>query len=153
MIRLPAAAMRALIAACEAAYPEEACGLLVGRRIDDGSIDVNRVEASANLAEDRRHRFEVDPRLQLRLLRERRAGGADEVVGLYHSHPDGEPRPSQTDLARAWEPELVWLIAAVHQGRAVALTAHRLDAEAGCFREIALRTTAGAAGTAGGAKA
>jgi proteasome lid subunit RPN8/RPN11 len=30
--------------------------------------------------------------------------GGEDVVGFYHSHPSGPPRPSQTDTARAtWE--------------------------------------------------
>jgi len=134
--------MGGLLRACEAAYPEEACGLLVGRRGADGGIEVDRIEASANLARDRRHRFEVDPRLQIRLFRELR-GGPDQVVGLYHSHPDGRALPSATDLARAWEPEFAWLIAAVHQGRAVAVRAHLLDRGDGGFREIRLQSPAG----------
>lgn len=142
MISLSAEAVRALLEACEAAYPEEACGLLVGRRGDGNVIEVARVEPSANLAEDRRRRFEVDPRLQIRLFRELR-GGPETVVGLYHSHPDGEAKPSETDLERAWEPELAWLIAAVHRGRAVEVRAYLLARRAGRFREISLETSEG----------
>lgn len=106
MIRIAAQAMAVLRAHCAEAYPEEACGLLVG--LPDA---VFRAEPAANVAEDRRRRFEVDPRLRLRLHRELR-DGPHAVVGVYHSHPHGPPEPSATDLAKAFEPDLLWLIVA-----------------------------------------
>lgn len=136
MIRLPAAARRALVAHCRAAYPEEACGLLLGRRDGEGFV-VTRAVESANLAADPRHRFEVDPALRLRLQRAARAGDA-AVIGHYHSHPDGAARPSATDLAEAWEPELVWLVAALAAQGPVTLAAHLPDPVGGGFRAIPL---------------
>ena len=104
MIRVPAAAMAELRAHCARAAPEEACGLLVG-----AGDEVARVEPAENVAEDRLRRFEVDPRLLLRLHRELRDGPLS-VLGVYHSHPQGLPEPSAVDLAKALDPELVWLI-------------------------------------------
>lgn len=104
MIRISARALAALRAHCARAAPEEACGLLVGA---DGAIA--RAEPAENVAENRLRRFEVDPRLLLRLHRELR-GGPQALLGVYHSHPSGRPEPSATDLALALDPELVWLI-------------------------------------------
>jgi proteasome lid subunit RPN8/RPN11 len=101
---LPAAALAEIRAHCARVRPEEACGLLLGA---DG--EVARVEPAENVAEDRRRRFEVDPRLLLRLHRELR-GGPLAVLGVYHSHPEGRPEPSAVDLAKALDPALVWLI-------------------------------------------
>ena len=112
-VRLTAAQLRAIERAAEAAYPEEACGLLVGRSAPGGACRVSAVEASANVAEPpRARRFEVDPRLRLRLERALR-DGPDSVVGVYHSHPDGSAEPSATDIAMIFEPAMVWLITAV----------------------------------------
>jgi proteasome lid subunit RPN8/RPN11 len=128
--------------AAEAAYPEECCGLLVGEGGEGGGWRLSRVEASANVAEgDRRRRFEVDPRLLIRLHRELR-GGAERVIGVYHSHPDHPAEPSAHDLKRALEPGLVWLITSVVDGRAGDTTAHVLAADGGRFDPIALRTAA-----------
>lgn len=137
---LPRAVLAGVVRACEMAYPDEACGLLVGRPGADGAVRVSRLEPSPNLALAPAHAFEVDPRLRLMLQRTLR-GTPEAVVGLYHSHPDGEARPSETDLKNAWEPELVWLIAAVAGGRLAAVTAHRLDPISGRFRELAVVTT------------
>ena len=138
MIVFPAAELARLRAACAAAYPDEACGLLVGR-IDGAAYRVSRLEPSRNLAADRRHAFEIDPRLRLAQQRALRGSG-EAIVGLYHSHPDGSDRPSATDLENAWEPELVWVIAAVAGGRVGAVSAHLLDQTAGRFRRIGLQT-------------
>jgi len=126
MIRIAASAFAALRAHCVRARPEEACGLLVG-----AGDRVARAEPADNVAEDRLRRFEVDPRLLLRLHRELR-GGPEQVLGVYHSHPEGRPEPSATDLARALDPELVWLIV----GADGAARAWRIDD--GRAREIAL---------------
>lgn len=96
-------------------FPEEGCGLLVGRMEGDTAI-VLRAEPSPNVAGNRERTFEIDPGLRLRVQRAARADGL-AVVGHFHSHPFGEPRPSPTDTARAAEePELVWLIAGMKWG-------------------------------------
>ena len=145
MIVLSPAQSRQIIETAEAAYPEECCGLLLGRVHENGDIDVTRVAPSRNIASDdagaprRRDRFEVDPQLRFAVMRE--IEGTDlAIVGHYHSHPDHPPGPSAHDLASAFEPELVWLIVAVEKGRAGEITAHRLDEKAGQFQAIPLKT-------------
>jgi len=132
--------LKRIIDAAEAAYPEEACGLLAG--IDRGAdgILVTAVHASANVAAEPRRRFEIDPRLRLDLQRALRETG-ERIVGHYHSHPDHSAQPSATDLEGAWEPGLAWLVIAVAGGQAIHTTAHVLAADAARFRELALRTT------------
>lgn len=104
---------RAAIAAhAAAAWPREACGLLVGRALADGAIEIVRAEAAANLAADA-DAFELDPAARLALQRVLRAAGEGlAIVGHYHSHPDAPARPSARDRARAEETGLIWLIAA-----------------------------------------
>lgn len=98
--------------AARAAYPEECCGLLVGLREGEGEVRVTRAVASANMAlSSRRDRFEIDPLLRIALAREVR-GTPEDIVGHYHSHPDGQAVPSALDRERAWEPGLRWLIIA-----------------------------------------
>lgn len=145
MIRLAAAHLDAIRAAAEDAYPDECCGLLVGRRGGADGVTVTAVEASRNVvAGDARQRFEIDPELRLRVMR-RLEGGGEEIVGLYHSHPDHSAEPSARDLAMAYEPDLVWVIAAVAQGRAAEVRGYRLDEVAGRFREMAILPAAAGA--------
>lgn len=141
MIALTPAQIEELKRAAEKAYPEECCGLLLGRGADD--VEVTRVVASPNVAADesgaprRRDRFEVDPELRVALMRETE-GTALRIVGHYHSHPDHPPAPSARDLESALEPEFIWLIVGVEKGRAGPVTAHVFEPGARAFREIAL---------------
>src|SRR5258708_11099390 len=115
MIVIPPAQLRQIAAAAEAAYPGECCGLLVGRALPGGAVEVTRVHASANLGKQR-DRFEIDPRLWVDLSRAL-GKGPQRVVGLYHSHPDGPAQPSAVDLDPAWGEELIWVIVAVAGAR------------------------------------
>lgn len=124
--------------AAEGAYPEECCGLLVGRRTE-AAVQIDEAAASTNIAGERRRRFEVDPTLRLSLMRTLRGTGRD-IVGHYHSHPDGPDEPSAQDAAMAFEPDLIWLVVAVLRGRATAPGAFRFDADAGVFRGLRLAT-------------
>jgi proteasome lid subunit RPN8/RPN11 len=96
------AALRSQIfAEARAAYPHECCGLLEG-----DAVRITALHPARNLARAP-GRFEIDPALQFRLLREGRP-----IVGCYHSHPDGSPVPSARDIAGAGESGFVWIIAA-----------------------------------------
>jgi proteasome lid subunit RPN8/RPN11 len=119
---IPNAMMERLRAHAVRTYPEECCGILVGRR--DRTTDaadaahavvVSRDILCANAAQEleRRRRFTIDPRTLIDVIRELR-GGEEEIVGFYHSHPDSDARLSSTDLTfvSLW-PELVWLVIAV----------------------------------------
>ncbi|MDD9992676.1 MAG: M67 family metallopeptidase [Rhodospirillales bacterium] len=137
-IRLLRAQLQDIERAAEAAYPEEACGLLVGRSQPGGAWQVSAVEASTNVAEPpRTRRFEVDPKLRLRLERELR-DCPDSVVGVYHSHPNGSAAPSETDISMIFEPEMVWLITAVADGKAGATKAYKPTEDGSAFRLLGL---------------
>ncbi len=133
--------LKAVVDAAEAAYPVECCGLLVGRRGAGSTAEVTRLAPSPNLAASS-VRFEIDPGLFLRLHKELE-GGSENIVGLYHSHPDYPAQPSPRDLAAAWDADLIWVIVAVRGGQAIQVTAHALDAGLSQFREIPLRTMDG----------
>jgi proteasome lid subunit RPN8/RPN11 len=95
-----------LLAQAARAAPQEACGLLLGR---DGRIDT--VAEAANVSPDPLVRFEIDPAALFAAHRAARAGGPD-LIGYYHSHPAGHPRPSATDCAHASGDGRVWAIVA-----------------------------------------
>ena len=121
--------------AAEAA-PEECCGVLLGVRAE-GEAVVRQVRPAPNVFEgDRRTRYELDARAHLRAQREARAGGL-EVLGFYHSHPDGPAYPSQADLERAW-PGYAYLIVTPGDAEPPA-RCWRLDREAWRFVEEPMR--------------
>ncbi|MBF0304990.1 MAG: M67 family metallopeptidase [Alphaproteobacteria bacterium] len=133
-IEMSPADLREILKLTRAASPDEACGLVVGRREGDTLI-VTRVVEATNVVQpdDRPKRFEVDPETRIR-LEKRLRGTPDELIGHWHSHPFGPPSPSARDLAQAYEPELIWLICA--PDTSPPLTAWRADPKAGGFRPI-----------------
>ena len=84
---------RAIEARAVAGYPDEVCGVLVGR---DGVV--TGAVAVENRAADPRRGFEIAPEDLLRVQDE-----AGEIVGYFHSHPDHPAVPSETDRRRAAE--------------------------------------------------
>jgi len=111
MIVLSEQLLEHLEAAARRAFPDEACGFLIGRR-EDETVLVEAFARSPNRARDPARQFLLDPAMHLRLQRELR-GSAHAVVGLYHSHPGGRAEPSAADLGATGEPFLVWLILAL----------------------------------------
>ncbi|MBT4167389.1 MAG: M67 family metallopeptidase [Rhodospirillaceae bacterium] len=137
MIVLPKAPRAAIATHAAADYPNEACGLLLGRR-DGEDMIVSQAVASANVADEPSHRFAIDPGLRLRLQKAARTG-TEQILGHYHSHPDGAAKPSKTDQAGIYEADLVWLIASVRGGQAGDIAAFMPWADCGGFDEIELR--------------
>ena len=94
------------------------------------------VHEAANVAEDASRRFLIDPQAQFDLMRGLR-GTERRLIGCYHSHPDGEAKPSATDGAHAYEAGFLYVIAAGSPGIGFTLGCF-LSGEAGDFVEIAL---------------
>lgn len=119
-----------------AAFPRECCGLLEGMREGD-AIRVIALHPARNLSSDS-DRFEIDPTDHFAAIRAARANGR-EIVGCYHSHPNGKAEPSARDAEGAWDESFVWLIAAVSDA-AVSLGALRRSA--GDWQRLDLREIA-----------
>jgi proteasome lid subunit RPN8/RPN11 len=103
-----------------AAFPRECCGLIEGVHAA-GPTRVVALHATRNIAVEA-DRFEIDPADQFRILRAVRASGTD-VVGCYHSHPNGRNVPSARDCAGAGEEGLIWLIASLSLSEGARLSA------------------------------
>ncbi|MCS7351102.1 MAG: M67 family metallopeptidase [Anaerolineae bacterium] len=98
-----------ILAHVQAEWPLEACGLLggIGRRVL--VVYPTRNELASPV------RYRVHPDDLIRVMRELEARGW-ELVGIYHSHPHGPAAPSATDVAEAYYPEAVYVIAAPVRG-------------------------------------
>ena len=105
-ISLCAAAADTLRAAAAAAHPHEACGLLFG-----APAEVRHASIATNVSADPTRRFEIDPQHLFDAQRSSRTG-PDRLIGCWHSHPNGNPRPSRHDLAGITDPGWIWLIVA-----------------------------------------
>jgi len=137
-VRIDPTVLRHIEGLAQDRFPEEACGLLVGRR-GANDVVISAARESKNLAPNPCAGFEVDTGLRLRLQRELRDSDA-AIVGVFHSHPSGDPEPSATDRASIWEPELIWLITAVSAGAVGESRAFSVDTNNGAatFRSVAM---------------
>jgi proteasome lid subunit RPN8/RPN11 len=120
-----------------AAYPDEGCGVLIGRMERDGTALIVDVTSGRNMRTDRaRDRYDLDPSDLLRADRDARARGLD-VVGIWHTHPDHPARPSAFDTERAWM-DYAYLICSSRSGGTGDLNAFVLQQEGGPFAQVAL---------------
>lgn len=119
-VSLPPGARRAIAAHARETYPAECCGFLVGYRGRIGfAVRMRNVAGRAR-------RYRIDDRAHIELRRILRACAPPlEIVGVYHSHPDGPATPSATDRAEAHYPGWVHVIVAC-DGRRTRLGAFRI---------------------------
>jgi proteasome lid subunit RPN8/RPN11 len=130
--------LKLIQAHAEQTYPEECCGLLLGR-FDRGSnartlVEVRQTENawSFSIADEleaqgltKARRYWIDPQDLLKAQRYARDRQLD-IIGIYHSHPDYPAVPSECDRACAWSGYL-YLIVAVDRGIAQDLLCWSLD--------------------------
>jgi len=115
--RISSTAMQAMHGSAERHYPDEACGLLLGRLTDQGwNIDEAREVPNLN-TERSSDRFILDPEMYQTVDRELRGTGR-EIIGIFHSHPDCPAKPSPTDLVNAWD-GFAYIIVSTYGGHAV----------------------------------
>ncbi|HEX4079879.1 MAG TPA: M67 family metallopeptidase [Rhizomicrobium sp.] len=94
----------------QSTFPRECCGLVEG--ICEGSTARATALHPMPNAATAPDRFDIDPSAHIALLRHLRGTGR-QIIGCYHSHPNGRPEPSTRDLAGASEAGFLWLIAAI----------------------------------------
>lgn len=106
-------------------YPYECCGFLLGSLEENGLI--RQVRPATNQNSDRTDRFVISPEEFAQVQFTADEAGLD-IIGIYHSHPDWPPIPSQTDMDSAWE-DIYYLIASIHEGRPLNTSVWRLAHE------------------------
>ena len=128
VVRLEKGTYDAIALHGESSYPNEGAGFLLGTskndltQVEDVLVIKNKWD---EVAQGRRYLLEPDDWMRAESEAESRTLN---VVGIFHSHPDHPPRPSQFDIDAAW-PNLSYLITSVRKGKAVETLSWRLDAE------------------------
>ncbi len=102
-MKIEATILEKLIEHAKAALPAEACGYLAAK---DGVV-VKHYELT-NTDNDPEH-YSMDPKEQFDTVRAIRADGLS-VAAVYHSHPVTPARPSQEDIALAYDPTISYVI-------------------------------------------
>jgi proteasome lid subunit RPN8/RPN11 len=113
-------------------YPEECCGLMIGK-IDGGKKVVSSLRRMKNsfAPSERFHRYTIDPMDYLAVENEIEGHG-QEIVGIYHSHPDAPAKPSPFDQSHAW-PTLSYLVVKVSKSKTEDTTSWVLSEDRGEF--------------------
>lgn len=142
MLRVTAEHIRAICAHAQSTYPQECCGLLLGKLSQDGKILIDaiatenvwsaqavesfsEIDTKWQLSENKSTHYTIAPEEILRVQKESRDRQLD-IIGIYHSHPDHPAIPSEFDRVCAWQ-AYSYIIVSVPQGKAGELQSWCLD--------------------------
>jgi proteasome lid subunit RPN8/RPN11 len=122
-MKITDAQLKQIYAHAKETYPYECCGFLLGDFAQGGLV--RQVRRATNQNTERNDRFIISGEEFAQTQFAADEAGLD-IIGVYHSHPDWPPIPSQTDMESAWE-EVYYLIASVHEGRPLNTNVWRLS--------------------------
>jgi proteasome lid subunit RPN8/RPN11 len=134
--------LQIIYAHTEDIYPEEACGILIGK-IENGSKNVIEVVPTNNawekpeldfgtditdtIGKTKHSRYTIAPQDIFQAQKRARNLQLD-IIGFFHSHPDYPAIPSDCDRSQAWE-IYSYPIVSVVQGKVSDLQSWVLDRE------------------------
>jgi len=118
----------------EDSYPNESCGLLIGKRFS-GVKEISSIFPAENAREEEKqyHQFLITPRTYLESEKFALKQNA-EIIGFYHSHPDSEAEPSAYDKEHAW-PWYSYIIVSVKKQTVRKITSWVLEDDRSKFKE------------------
>ena len=123
MLRIEYTDYEALRAHGEETYPNECCGVLLGKNSSGQNNTeainiVHQIVRAGNTRTDSAHnRYNIAPQELIKIQRQARSLGLD-IVGFYHSHPDHPAQWSKTDFAEAHWLGCSYIITSVEKGKA-----------------------------------
>ncbi len=106
-IQIPRSIFDEIIAQAHNEQPRECCGLLGGR----DSQATGRYPLQNKSPEPETRYFAAPEDLFDAMKRMRSV--SEELIGIYHSHPNGDAYPSKTDIELAFYPRAIYLIIAL----------------------------------------
>ncbi len=125
MIVLSQPEFRRLKLLAEAAYPEEFCAILVGKR-DAAGAHVTRILPTPNTHDHPRRAYSISPGAVIQAQRRSREENL-QILGFAHSHPDHSAEPSPTDLEQALWLGCFYGIVSVRGGTFDSVAFYRLE--------------------------
>lgn len=107
MLQISRADYEKIILYAKEHLPEEACGLVAGRKNGETGI-IEKVYFLTNTDHSSRHFF-MEPEEQLAAVHDMRKCGLT-LLGNWHSHPVSSPELSKEDKRLAFDPSLYYLV-------------------------------------------
>ncbi|MBD2020858.1 M67 family metallopeptidase [Leptolyngbya sp. FACHB-36] len=135
-LQLSSEQLQAIKTHAELTYPDECCGLLLGKPdadcsrlmelwATDNAWDSQVAEELTDASLEKSHRYWISPREMLAAMRYARSRDL-AIIGVYHSHPDHPAVPSECDQRFAWQ-QYSYLIVSVEHGSAIICQSWLLD--------------------------
>ncbi len=98
VVRLSRAINNDIIEICKDGFPNEVCGVLIGKMEED-DFQISSFVACKNLNKERSvDRYELDPKDYINADRVAKEQSMD-IIGIYHSHPNHPAIASDPDKA------------------------------------------------------
>ncbi|MGH7198104.1 MAG: M67 family metallopeptidase [Candidatus Omnitrophota bacterium] len=122
-MRIPKKVYDAMIAHARKGYPNEACGILGGKKEGEAGefFPMKNVDESSIS-------YFMDPKEQLQIFKKMREQKI-EMTGIFHSHVASEASPSQKDVRLAFYPEVSYLIVSLSDEKKPVLRSFRIQEE------------------------
>ena len=109
MLRIDYSDYERLRAHGEETYPNECCGVLLGKNIPGEGNHVREIVRAGNTRTDSAHnRYHIAPQELVKIQRQAREKDLD-IVGFYHSHPDCPAQWSKTEFEEAPRTSKFWM--------------------------------------------
>jgi len=137
-VHLEACAKDSMALHAEGGYPNEICGVLLGREIDGKRVIMNTMPVENTFdADEQYHRFLITPKAMFTAEKLARRDRMD-VLGVYHSHPNAPAHPSLYDAEHAGWTSWTYVILSVQGGKVVDVRGWQLQDDRAGFDEIEL---------------
>ena len=123
-----------LIEICEKGFPNEVCGVLIGKKNKEIYI-IDDYYICENLNKERSiDRYELNP-IDYIKAEDRAKKSNASIIGIYHSHPNHPAIASETDKMFAW-PDMAYLIYSIYDGKFKNLISWQIDESEDVFAQI-----------------
>jgi len=123
-----------LIEICEKGFPNEVCGVLIGKKNKEIFI-IDDYYICENLNKERSiDRYELNP-IDYIKAEDRAKKSNASIIGIYHSHPNHPAIASETDKMFAW-PDMAYLIYSIYDGKLKNLISWQIDESEDVFAQI-----------------
>jgi len=126
--QIPACVRDVMLAQSRAELPNECCGLLLGKQIIERAVPMRSIPPAPDA-------YYMDPEQQIVVFTDMQATG-EQLLGIYHSHPNGPVEPSGMDLQLAFHPDALYVIISLADADSPVLAAYYLGS--GQFEEVAV---------------
>jgi [CysO sulfur-carrier protein]-S-L-cysteine hydrolase len=130
MLQIPVKIHEAIIEQAQNGFPLEVCGILGGR---DGVVTSHHPMTNTDASNEH---FMMDPKEQFAVVKALRGSG-EEMLVIYHSHPESPARPSREDIRLALTPNVNHLIVSLMEREQPVAKAFRI--EAGVVQPVELK--------------